>query len=280
MTDKIDVAIRRILVAIDGSNHSLAALDAAAELAARLHADLAGLFVEDIDLLRWAGLPFARELRYPTVSDHPVDECAMERQLRALASQARRALEEAAARRQVQCTFRVVRGRVAPKVLEAAKEADLLTLGFASRPVSGRVKLGSTAREAAEKAPRSVLLLQTGSTLHHPVVAIFDGYEPSRRALKVATSLTPAQGVSLTVLLLCESPARAQTLQQEAQDLLRLLERTARFHLVGGYTAQHLLAALTSRRGGMLIIPNSPLLPPHEVQRLVDELHCPVLLVR
>ena len=44
--------IRRILVALDTSKHSLAALEAADELAAWLKAELFGLFVEDINLLR------------------------------------------------------------------------------------------------------------------------------------------------------------------------------------------------------------------------------------
>ena len=49
---------RRILVALDASAHSHAALAAAVALAARLHAEIEGLFVEDINLLRLAELPF------------------------------------------------------------------------------------------------------------------------------------------------------------------------------------------------------------------------------
>ena len=68
-----ELVIRRILVALDASRHSLAALEAAAELAARLKAELVGLFVEDIDLLRLAGLPFAREIRYPSAIIQQLD---------------------------------------------------------------------------------------------------------------------------------------------------------------------------------------------------------------
>ena len=49
--------MRRILVAVDASPHSLAALDAALRLAADLEAEIIGLFVEDINLLRLAGMP-------------------------------------------------------------------------------------------------------------------------------------------------------------------------------------------------------------------------------
>ena len=56
------MSFRRILVALDGSAHVLAALQAASEMAARMKSELVGLFVEDINLVRLAGLPFPREL--------------------------------------------------------------------------------------------------------------------------------------------------------------------------------------------------------------------------
>ncbi|MFW5810637.1 MAG: universal stress protein, partial [Thermodesulfobacteriota bacterium] len=56
--------IRRILVALDASPASLEGLKTAAELAERLNAELYGLFVEDIDLLRAVELPFVTEIGY------------------------------------------------------------------------------------------------------------------------------------------------------------------------------------------------------------------------
>ena len=83
-----ELAIRRILVALDGSYHSLAALEAAAELAASLEAELHGLFVEDVNLLRVAGSPVAREVCYPFSRTTRPNQRTMERQLRAQATQA------------------------------------------------------------------------------------------------------------------------------------------------------------------------------------------------
>ncbi|MCB0182612.1 MAG: universal stress protein, partial [Caldilineaceae bacterium] len=47
----VDTLPERILVALDASPHSLAALRAAAKLAATVHAELHGLFIEDDRLL-------------------------------------------------------------------------------------------------------------------------------------------------------------------------------------------------------------------------------------
>ena len=69
---ELEPVIRRILVAVDASTHSLAALEAASVLAEVLNAELVGIFVEDINLLRLAGLPFAREVRYQSALDRPL----------------------------------------------------------------------------------------------------------------------------------------------------------------------------------------------------------------
>ncbi|HEX9050121.1 MAG TPA: hypothetical protein VF841_06255, partial [Anaeromyxobacter sp.] len=89
-------AFRRIVVGLDASAASLDALAAAAALAGRLRADLAGVFVEDEDLIRLAGLPFAGVVRLPGGAREGIDLARAEAELRALAAGAREALERAA----------------------------------------------------------------------------------------------------------------------------------------------------------------------------------------
>ncbi len=64
----------RILVAIDTSPHGRAALEAAADLAAASSAELCGLFVEDLNLLRLAGLPFAHEIEFASATPRPCSQ--------------------------------------------------------------------------------------------------------------------------------------------------------------------------------------------------------------
>ena len=131
---ELEPTIRRILVALDASPHSQAALEAASELADVLKAELVGIFVEDVNLLRLAGLPFAREVGYPSGTDRPLDSPSMERELRIQAEQARQTLAGVAVRRQIRWSFRVVRGQVA---------TELLTRSARGRPAGlGESKLG------------------------------------------------------------------------------------------------------------------------------------------
>ena len=54
--------VQRILLPVDLSRDSLAAVDVAFDLAAALGGEISGLFIEDAELLTAGSLPFAREV--------------------------------------------------------------------------------------------------------------------------------------------------------------------------------------------------------------------------
>jgi nucleotide-binding universal stress UspA family protein len=274
-----ELTIRRILVALDTSYHSLAALEAAAELAASLQAELQGLFVEDVNLLRAAGSPVAREVQYPFATATRLDPKRMERALRAQAAQARRALATCCKQWKIKWSFRVVRGKVASEVLEAATEADLLSLGKASRPFVDRGRLGSTARAATARAPHSVLLLQRDVDIRSPVVVICDGSPTARRALIIAAALAKKKGGYLSTLILASTSENWQRMQSDIADLLRGRKLFVRYRRLADAGVATLIQGLRSERSGMLVL-SSTIMPPETLPTLLDEVECPVLLIR
>jgi nucleotide-binding universal stress UspA family protein len=145
--------IRRIVVAIDNSSDAGTTLEAAAGLAARLHVELEGVYVQDINLVRLAGLPVGREIHFLTGKGHDFTVDALEAETRAQEFTARQAIAAAAARARVTYAFRIARGQVDVEVISAAGNGDLLILGTGSRSPGGRVRLGRTARAAAERGP-------------------------------------------------------------------------------------------------------------------------------
>jgi len=273
--------IRRILVALDTSHDSLTALEAAVDLAATLEAELLGLFVEDTSLLRLAGLAVAREMRYPFITAARLDRARMERALRAQAEQARRALAAASERRHVAWSFRVVRGEVASEVLEAAMEADLLTLGKASRRIIRSVRVGSTARAATERAPCCVLMLQRDVGIQPPVVVIYDDTPTGQKAITMAARLAGQEIGDLTVLILADTLDEAQRLRAEAADLLRKwdLDLKVRYRRLADTSSTTLTREVQSRGGGMLVL-GGTILDREALQRLLDAVDCPVMVVR
>ena len=147
-----EFAVRRILVALDPGGDCTASFAEISRLAARLHAEIAGLFVEDTNILRSAALPFVRRFAGPSGAWQDFGVAEVERELKSLAARARQALAAAAEHNQVRWTFKVVRGRVGVEIFSAAGQADLVVL--ARRGVASE-----TAARLGAGAPRSVLLL-------------------------------------------------------------------------------------------------------------------------
>lgn len=267
-----ELPIRRILVALDASSHSLAALQSAAGLAAKLGAELLGLFVEDSNLLQLAGLPFAREVGGVAGGVRRLDSPAMERSLMAQAERSRLALAAIAEPWRLRWSFRVVRGSVAEEVLAAAYEVDLVSIGKMGRQPSIGGRLGPTARSVAAAAPRSVLLTKHAIPARHGVGVIFEGTPSAVKALWAAARLAHEEG-GLSVLIPAADGATAQRLEDQAAQLLHSRGWSARYRWFdsGGELPPQLL-----RGEGLLVAGADSGL----AQVLLEELDCPVLLVR
>lgn len=281
LTRELEKKIERILVALDASTSSLAALQASAGLAAALQADLVGIFVEDVNLLRFSALPFAQEQRWPAARRQQLDEQQMEHQLRLRASQARRALAAAAEQLEVAWTFRVVRGQVTHEVLTACLEADLLSLGCTSRTLARGSRLGSTAREATRRSPRSVLLARRPSEMEWPVVVTYDGSSLARRGLMAGVGLAQRYENNLIVLVLGESREAAAPLVEEVQALAGPTPVHLEFRFVTSGDAEQLVTLLQSQSCSLVILAGeTPPLRGEALQALLDALDCPVMVVR
>jgi len=202
-----DPVIRRILVALDSAQHSLAMMESVASLAAALQAALEALYVEDENLLRLAALPAARELCVSSGRVEALDVARLQREMRALAREAEQNLVRTAARFSVTPHFRVVRGRVAQELLSAALQTDLVTLGR-SGGRRGHGGLGSTARALAAQSPRPLLLLH-GGPLRPPVCLLHEGTAAAPVAAAVAAQLARALGGGLTLIRTDGEPEEA-----------------------------------------------------------------------
>jgi nucleotide-binding universal stress UspA family protein len=273
--------IQRILVALDASSHSLAALEAAAVLAAGLQAELVGIFVEDADLLRLAELPFARELGLYSAASRPLDSSQMERQLRARAHRAEQALAAVAGRAQVPWSFRVARGAIAAELLAAAGEADLISLGKVGWSLAGRRRVGSTAQAILSQFSRPVLFLHHGVRLGPPFVLVYDNSALARKALAIAARLVGGKGTDLLILVAADEPGEAQRLQIQAGGWLQGRGLVARFRELTLAAVPKLTQPLEAQGCGTLILPvELSLLRDEALLALLADLDFPVLLIR
>lgn len=95
---------------------------ALAKRAGSMDAELIGLFIEDIDLLHFAAMPFACEIGSASARPRTVDAHAMERYMRSRAQELRDALTAVLGSSSVPWSFRVARGTVADELLAAGIE--------------------------------------------------------------------------------------------------------------------------------------------------------------
>jgi len=265
--------IRRILVGLDASPQSLAALRAAVELSVKLEAELLGLFVEDIDLLRLADSPYARDLLLPTAKEMPLDRSSMERKFKAQAEQVRRALEAVASQAKATWSFRVVRGSVPSEILTAAAECDLLALGRVGWSLVKKSGIGSTALAALSEAVPA-LLLSSGATLgEHPILVWCDGTPASERAVLVASELARVSSGKLTVLLPSSGQETGNHIRKQVEDLLKGLDVHIRYKHARSSDEVAFRAAVHSERPGVMVLTGTEPFPDKaELVALLDEM--------
>ncbi len=272
--------IRRILVGLDASPGSYAALEAAVRLAAELEAELEGLFVEDVNLLRFAGLPFTRVVDAVSARPRALEPSDLERELKTQAEQARRTLAASAGTR-VSWSFRVVRGRIESEFLAAAREADLVSLGFVGDRPAGGTAAGSLARRAVLDSPASVLLLRRHQSAGAPVAVCFDKGPKGGRALDRAASLAKALGGALTVLTFADGGDEERETEAAVAHRLRGSNLKPRFLHLGAGGGHELDKALRAAHGGVLVVSaKSPLVEGDTLRRLIENCACSLLLAR
>jgi len=251
--------VRRIVMALDTASSVLPAIEAAAGLALGLHAELAGLFIEDERLLRFAGLPFAREFGFDTARARPLAPAAVERALRAQAEQLRRLLAATAERLSLAWTLEVVRGEVPRSVLAWAGASDLVVLGRSEYSWPG-----ATRRiDPAQRFP---------ALAAHPVAVVFDGSATALRALSIGSILAEVTGSEL-IIFIAAAGAEADLRQRAMQHLAG--RTSASYQYLPGSEPGIILRTVRSRKLGVLLWPGriEDLTPAQ-----LSELPCPVVV--
>lgn len=254
----------RVLLTCDASPLGEAALDAALALARQLDSELAGIFVENANLLRMAALPFATEVGLSGARTRRVEADALERSLRRQAQQVREALSRAAQVLSVPWSFQIVRGAMLESVLAAMRGADLAVFGY-----TGQYAVGTGAETPV--VPRA-------APSGRPILVIYDETPAAERALVAANVLARLHRTGVFVLLIAPDAAAAQHMRRHA--IAQLDGVPAHFQSFRMRDVQAIRNAADSRYAAALLWHGTK----SEEDRtmlaaLVDGLKCPVVLV-
>jgi nucleotide-binding universal stress UspA family protein len=262
-------ANRRIVVTLDTTESGRAALETTARLAALLGAELEGIFVEDINLIRLAGLPFLREVRVCSLGEESISLQRMQRELRTLARYAERMLEQAARDMGVPWSFQVWRGHAGAETLTQAFVADIFSLGRVS--ALAHSSAWTTTRPRARQSRATIASINV----------LFSDSERAMSAMTTACNLAKDLGARVTVLLPKKQKKDITGLIGKARAILDAHGQPASFVQLTG-TGVKSLVQTAGASGQCILIAEAehPLLQQAGLDRCLEALSCPVLLVR
>lgn len=225
-----------------------AALDAAIELADRLQAELATLFIEDADLLRASLLPCVREVGRSSAQSRQLEFDQLQRAFKVAATEAEQRLRRHAEARALRFSFQVMRGRPVPQLLDLADRLDLILL-----PPPGWMR---------RRPPP-----------HRPVVVFYDASAATEPALAMAAALARSAGAPLHVLIAADDEAAlrqgAAQARAHAPDLSLTVERAGD------------LAGQTNRQAASaLVLQVADDIDAAAIDRMRNRLHCDLLVLR
>lgn len=248
-------AIRRVCVAVDAAAHARDTLDAAGELAAALDAELAGFFLEDVNLLRAAELSFTREMGIESGVSRPLQVDDVERSLRVQAQAMRDALERTAAGRNLRWSFATLRVSGVGPVLALAQPGSVAVV--APRADGGRA-MGRRTRARMTAAP----------------VAVFDDGTPEAAvAMRLASMLAGAERSLLLVL----HAGGGRDAAPGAED--SKARGGVRHVMLPRVTPAAIAAAVAFDAAGILVVTGAPFGSAEKTGELLARVACPVVVV-
>ena len=229
-----------------------------------------GVGTEDVKLLRLAGLPFAQETGAASARVRRLHATDMERALVAQGRQLRQALEVAARQVPFAWAFEVVRGELLDIAL-AQSGADMLVLGCTRRPGYA----GAGARQPAR--PHAPALLGA-----RRIMVVYDDSAAAMRALEAAHALAGMARSALVVLVRGSNAEGVAALRAQASAWL-----AGRGAVKASFVSPRERDIASVARESRTQEAAAVLLPAPEgapeaahLAELVDEIACPVVLVR
>jgi hypothetical protein len=257
----------RVLIALDAAPASVAALATAAALAAELDAELAGLFVEDINLQRLLALPFARELCLLSGELRPLSQDEIERSWRRQADVLQRRLAEAAGPLRLRWSFRVARGRMAAELGVQAEGFDLVVLGEAD----GGLFAGTAVEPPAAARPGRA----------KPVLVLVEAAAAATGSVQLAAALARRSDAELVLLVHAPDEAGYRLACADAREALAghpVASRCAWLPRVDGAALAQ--AARREAAACLVLAGRERFLHQAELAKLLDNRVCPVVLSR
>jgi len=273
------IIFQRILVGVDTSQHSLAALEAAAHIARQLKADIHGIFVQDESWQKLEELPSIGIVNELTGKTDLLQKQNLNNQVERLKRRLKRQVKTISRKHKIGHRWDTVRGRVEEEILRAASEADLITIGRRGISFPGRKAMGSSAQKIIESADQSILILKKGIQIGTPITVVYDASHASQRALKLGLSLSQQEEEAMTILVMGNTSKKMQSRNAEIEQKVEEASVPINIQLFRDPSTWGFIHAVNHRNPGLLIVPRHQPLLQDNLEVISYQLHCPLLLM-
>ena len=250
-----------VRVLLDNQRNQFDLLCSAAALARKMKVRLQGLFIEEENLLRAADLSLSREISLWSAQERHINGESIQRMLRANARYKQKELEKVAREGKVEYTFEVIRGERTRWIRESVNTSGVLFIGGKNQALKRYQHLKYCSWDKA------------------PLQIIYSGSPASERALKTAVQIAELNKRPLLVLTTAEV---SDEIFLRKQISLLLKKRHVTTVTIEKNTNGDVYNALRKQPIHMLILPSDIewTHDPEQLESLLRQAHCPVILVR
>src|SRR5512135_864288 len=245
--------IKNILVPLDGSEHSKAALDYAIWIVEKFDGTIFGQHI--IDTISLEGT-FFHDISGSLGFEPYLDFSSKMREI--LDERGKMILEDFAARcekKGVRYTTCLDMGLIANEICERAKVADLVVIGH--RGVNEEFStglLGSTTETITRKCPRPIFVSTKQFTAIEKPLLAYDGSQRASSAMESAAEFCTVLNLPLTVLTIAKEETVARGNLQQAKNYLSSYAIDVTYESARGHPEQKIIEQLVNLRHDLLFI--------------------------
>jgi nucleotide-binding universal stress UspA family protein len=274
------ICVERILVSLDKSSHSLAALQAAIELARHYHATLQGVFVEDINLLNLTKMPFHQEVREYTATVREISTDGLSREISVQSRWVTRNFQKTINQTDVNANFVVLRGNIYEMVNKESQACDLVVIGKSGTHPLGRHRLGSTAKALIKHHQKPLLLIEENTQLGYPIILVYENSHIGKICLETARDLMdPAE--NLMIFLNADDPDVFSRTNVELKQWASDNKTKISIESFKSLATSRVISMVEGMKTGLFILPHNDDSPQTKVLEFdLGKISLPILLIR
>ena len=276
----IRISMDRVVIALDACSVNERVIDIAAQFAADRQLELVGIFVEDDDLLRLSGLPFAREFSTISRTSRAINPPDIEQDYAHAAAQARRRLAQLAERLGLSWHFDIVRKNMEQALADLVQPSDVLVVD----EKTGRLTdwTATVSRKVARReicCATSVFVNRQSAVRTGAITALVDTAKGDGRYLEQIVQIAQSHGQPLHVILISDETNR-ETAWQDLQSM-GTPETAISITTLSSFDASEILKTLDRLRPSLIILCGQDDAPNTEerIRLLTPRLATPVLLL-